>query len=730
MRRFVFAMLFTCLMGTITIGQITPSQDAYTSNLSVGTNFGSGVTLGVSNAHSSIQTTYVQFDLSEIPPGYTSASIAKATLKLYVDSLSGAGSFNVDYINGPWLESTIAYNLSPVIGGAIASGVPLTAANVNHYVNVDITPALQAWLNGSQANDGIALVANSPLSATFDSKESTTQSHPPELDVVFTGTASSITGISTASGSGLTGGGTSGMLSLSLTHACAPQQMLLWDGNAWGCAAVGAGLGTITGVVAGTDLTGGGSGGNVTLNVDITKVPQLATANTFAGNQTVNGNLSATGVVTGSSYQIGSSLFAFGSTTNYNAFLGFAGNTTMTGIANTASGDGALFRDTSGSSNSAYGEGALLNNASGYSNFAGGVSALGQNTTGMDNTAVGVQSLFLNIAGFGNTAIGYLSGGTADNSQMNSYENTFIGSESAASTGSLYDATAIGALAYVSASNSMVLGSINGVNGAQRDTNVGIGVTAPAARLHIGPTGSGQVNSLRVEGPSTAVTGGLAASFGGFGDFSIDAFGIAAGRFSVKENGDVTIGNTGPPVRIFTIQQGRGHPISDGWDSWSSRRWKTNIQPLQGALGKIEQLRGVSYDMKESGLHQIGLIAEEVGAVIPEVVTFEKNGKDAQGVDYGRLTALLIEATKAQQVLIRRQQKEIEVQRKQLEAQRKQTDNQQKQINAQRTAMQRQATKIAGLSTTMSTIETSLRNTNHQNSISSNERSQMKRVGE
>jgi hypothetical protein len=45
----------------------------------------------------------------------------------------------------------------------------------------------------------------------------------------------------------------------------------------------------------------------------------------------------------------------------------------------------------------------------------------------------------------------------------------------------------------------------------------------------------------------------------------------------------------------------------------------------------------------------VGVIAEEVGAVVPEVVTWEKDGKDAQSVDYGRLTALLIEATKEQQ---------------------------------------------------------------------------------
>ena len=52
--------------------------------------------------------------------------------------------------------------------------------------------------------------------------------------------------------------------------------------------------GTITGVTAGTDLTGGGTTGTVTLNLDTTRVPQLATANTFTASQTVNGSVTAT----------------------------------------------------------------------------------------------------------------------------------------------------------------------------------------------------------------------------------------------------------------------------------------------------------------------------------------------------------------------------------------------------------------------------------------------------
>jgi hypothetical protein len=99
--------------------------------------------------------------------------------------------------------------------------------------------------------------------------------------------------------------------------------------------------------------------------------------------------------------------------------------------------------------------------------------------------------------------------------------------------------------------------------------------------------------------------------------------------------------------------------------SSSSRRWKTNIHTLHGALAQVEQLRGVSYDRKDSGRHEIGVIAEEVGAVVPEVVSWDKNGKDALGVDYAHLTALLIEATKEQQRLIREQSEQIKAQQEQ-----------------------------------------------------------------
>ena len=67
----------------------------------------------------------------------------------------------------------------------------------------------------------------------------------------------------------------------------------------------GTGDGTITGVSPGTDLTGGGKSGNVTLNLDITKVPQLNANNIFTGNQGIAGSLSVTTSVAGGEAGLG-----------------------------------------------------------------------------------------------------------------------------------------------------------------------------------------------------------------------------------------------------------------------------------------------------------------------------------------------------------------------------------------------------------------------------------------
>ena len=70
------------------------------------------------------------------------------------------------------------------------------------------------------------------------------------------------------------------------------------------------------------------------------------------------------------------------------------------------------------------------------------------------------------------------------------------------------------------------------------------------------------------------------------------------------------------------------------------------------------QLRGVTFDYKDTQKHSIGFIAEEVGRVLPEVVEYEANGRDAKGLDYNRLTPVVVEAIKEQQETIDQLQQE------------------------------------------------------------------------
>ncbi len=95
----------------------------------------------------------------------------------------------------------------------------------------------------------------------------------------------------------------------------------------------------------------------------------------------------------------------------------------------------------------------------------------------------------------------------------------------------------------------------------------------------------------------------------------------------------------------------------------SSIRWKRNIRPISNALDKVMSMRGVyfDWDKEHGGGHDMGMIAEEVGKVVPEIVQFESNGIDASGMDYGKLTPILLEAIKAQQQIIEDLQQRITI---------------------------------------------------------------------
>ena len=419
----------------------------------------------------------------------------------------------------------------------------------------------------------------------------------------------------------------------------------------------GTGSGTVTSVASGLGLTGGPITGSGTLTIDTSVVPQLNVANTFTANQMVNGNLSATGVVTGSGFQIGSTLFDYGSFANANAFLGFAGNTITTGVSNTA-----------------IGVSALLENTTGGTNTASGVQALFFNSSGDNNTASGFDALFYNSTGAYNTAAGEASGVTIDASHITGFFNTFVGANSAMSTGTLTNATAIGANAEVAGSNAIVLGSISGVNGATASTNVGIGTTTPDAPLNLG---GGQWNLTNTEGDfkigndNIRLKMGVALTGGGAGDSRIRAVGgtnrllLGTGASDVLTLSGSSVGiGTNTPDNLLSVNGTADKPGGGSWGTFSDRRLKTLHGNFNSGLDKVLKINPIRYRYKEDnplGIRDadehIGLVAQEVQKVIPEAVT--ENSRGFLLVNNDPIIWAMLNAIKQQQSLIQQQQKRI-----------------------------------------------------------------------
>jgi hypothetical protein len=101
----------------------------------------------------------------------------------------------------------------------------------------------------------------------------------------------------------------------------------------------------------------------------------------------------------------------------------------------------------------------------------------------------------------------------------------------------------------------------------------------------------------------------------------------------------------------FTFDTGTGNFTASGdINSNSDERLKENIDTIQGALNKVLALRGVTFNLKDNpSERKIGLIAQEVEKIIPEVVKEDRSEDRILSVSYANIVALLIEAIKEQQ---------------------------------------------------------------------------------
>jgi hypothetical protein len=181
------SLIASLLCGTVALAQSVPlTQDSYFIPGS-GTNFGTATTINVGGPNAT--KALAQFDLSVLPAGTVSTSIAKATLTLFVNKLGAGGAINFSEATGNWAELTVSGVGSPTAGTSIKTGVTVAASN--SYLAVDVTQAVKDWLSGT-TNRGFIITPNDgTVNVAFDSKESTTTSHPATLAITLTGPAGS-----------------------------------------------------------------------------------------------------------------------------------------------------------------------------------------------------------------------------------------------------------------------------------------------------------------------------------------------------------------------------------------------------------------------------------------------------------------------------------------------------------------------------------------------------------
>jgi hypothetical protein len=357
------------------------------------------------------------------------------------------------------------------------------------------------------------------------------------------------------------------------------------------------------------------------------------------GGSTGLGNGALAAVTTGGeNTAVGVQALGADTTGGFNVALGYnslAANTT--GGSNVAIGATALTSNTSGQSNVAVGTGALASNSSGQANTAVGTSALGQNlnggfnaafgsgaltrnSSGVNNTATGANALAFNSGGSGNTAVGFNALGDSDGASS----NTAVG------TGTLVSATG---------SNNTALGANSLANISAGSSNIAVG--------------SGVGNNV--------VNGTLDIYIGGAGTSdesqTIRIGAVQSAAYIAGISGETSSGGVG----VLVDATGKLGTTT------SSARFKQDIADMREASDELLALRPVTFHYKpayDDGTHllQYGLIAEEVAAVDPGLVQFDKEGKPL-AVRYQFVNAMLLGVVQGQHAELAAQAAEIAAQK-------------------------------------------------------------------
>ncbi len=396
------------------------------------------------------------------------------------------------------------------------------------------------------------------------------------------------------------------------------------------------------------------TGNNLRVGFNAGSADTAGYQNTFVGYSAGQSNTSG-----GNNTMLGNEAGLTNSTGVGNTFVGNYAGRSATYDYNTFIGLLAGFTTTNGYANSFVGKFAGASNTTGFSNSYFGADAGNDSTTGSVNVFVGSSAGLANTTGSANVFVGNNAGATS----TTGFNNTIIGSNANVGSENLNNATALGRRSFVSQSDSLVLGSINGVNGADANTNVGIGTSAPITNLHVqnGGTSGGriQVGDTTTAVADRIITFGDAGCSGSpcvfIGERNQDDYmELRASKFLFL-NGAIQVYGLGV-AGSNALCRNNSAEISL---CSSSLRYKKNIGEFSQGLSFVNKLHPISFDWKDGGMKDVGFGAEDIEKIDPRFVTYNDKGQ-VEGVKYDRLSVAFVNAFKEQQTQIEAQQKQID----------------------------------------------------------------------
>jgi hypothetical protein len=676
-------------------------------------NFGSTATNKIAKASGKAPTLAVNgksaafIDFGVKATGYTAAQISGARITIFFPKVTTAGNLSLSLATSAFQENPTTATIALPTNGAQFAQIPITTASTKNFVTIDVTDEIKSILNATN-EFGFTIKSDGTANCTIGSKEGSATGYPAvlELDVNagagavngnsgtftnFTTSNATINGPLTGQGATFTGvlNGTFGTFSGDVSAGGGTFASMTVNGSFLGQGA------TLSGALTGTtgSFSGNVSGAGGTFGGMNLTGPLVGTTGSFSGNVSGAGG-------TFSSLTLSGPLI--GTTGN---FSGNVTGTTGSFTGNVTGGAGTFSSLTLG--------GALNGTAGNFTSLTVRDPGAQTGTIQVGGTGPNGDAKFIKFGDANNVRIG--ENGEDDQMQFDAAKYLFnrgnVGIGTAPSSaklnvgGALNVTGATTLTGNLSVTGAATLGASSVIEGAGSRTMT---VRSTASNTFAG------YNSTTPEGSWYMGCRGNSSDW----ELSTVVSGVGTRRVTVNALGNVGIG-TEPAIGIISpllpviprlTVDGAGNftglVMSNGSVLSSDARFKKDITSITLGLDTVKKLRPVTYDWRRDefpdrnfdAVNHSGFIAQEIGQVLPNVVT--EIGGGYKAVNYVEVIPVL---TRAIQELAEAKDAEIAALKEKLAASEARRTALDAEIQARLTKLEAASSTPAPAATTVST---------------------------